>query len=179
MEYFRFGVKLALVFFLLGTVVLVLFAITLSTKIALFAYQFTVTAILVNWLYAATLLFYLLKRKISLNALFKTLGVMLINIPVGILYAWLMVYLLSFARITIHNATGEDLGPIRVYGCEQKEIKELKNGDKKNVWIKIPANCSIEIQYQLRGVNKLDTVVNYLTPERGLKITHELRSAGT
>jgi hypothetical protein len=177
MEHFRFGVKLALVFFLLGTIILILFAITLSAKIALFAYQFTIAAILINWLYAAMLLFCLLKRRISLNILFKTLGAMFMNIPVGILYAWLMVYLLSFARVTIFNASGEDIGPIRIDGCEQKGIEELKTGEAKTRWIKIPKDCSIEIQYVMKNTSKRDTIVKYITPGGGLKVNYELRSA--
>jgi hypothetical protein len=176
MEYFRFGVKLALVFFLLGTLILVLFAITLSARVALFAYQFTITAILINWSYAAMLLFYLLKRRISLNILFKTLGAMFVNIPVGLLYAWLMVYFLSFARITISNTSGEDLGPIRIEGCEQKEIEELRTGESKTLWIKIPGDCSIEIQYEMENASKRDTLVKYITPGGGLKVNYELRS---
>jgi hypothetical protein len=122
------------------------------------------------------LLFYLLKRRISLNTLFKTLGAMFVNIPVGLLYAWLMVYFLSFARVTISNTSGKDLGPIRIEGCEQEEIEELKTGESKTLWIKIPGDCSIEIQYEMENTSQRDTLVKYITPGGGLKVNYELTS---
>jgi hypothetical protein len=157
MDHFKFGLRLTIVFFLLGTVILILFAITLSTQVALFAYQFTITGILINWLYAAMLLFHLLKRTVSLPTLFKTLGVMMINIPVGLLYAWLMAFLVG----------------IHIEGCGQKIVRDLEKNARKTIWVEIQAPCKVSIRYEgMRDKNKADS----LFLEGGRKIDYTLPS---
>jgi hypothetical protein len=169
MDHFRFGLRLTGTCFLLGTVILIVFAITLSPQVALFAYQFTITAILINWLYAAMLLFYLLKRTIGLPTLFRTLGVMMINIPVGLLYAWLMAFFVGFTRLTLINNTDKDIPVIRIEGCGQKIIHGLEKNESKTIWIKIPAPCKVSIRCEGISANeKADS----LLLESGKKIDY-------
>jgi hypothetical protein len=175
MDLFRFGVRLSIAFFVVGTIILIVFYFTLSAKMALFAYQYTIMAILVNWMYAAMLLYYFLKQRILIETLLKTLGVMALNIPVGILYAYVMVWLLGYARITFKNTTGTDLDLIRIEGCQEKEIANLKKDDSRTVWISIPEGCSVHITYELDGEQKKETVVGYLVPDGGIKTTFEIK----
>jgi hypothetical protein len=173
MDHFRFGLRLTVTFFLLGTVILILFATTLSPQVALFAYQFTITAILIHWLYAAILLFYLLKRTISLPALFKTFGVMMINIPVGLLYAWLMAFFVGFTRLTLINNTDKDIPVIQIEGCGQKIVHNLEKNESKTIWIEIPAPCKVSIRYEgMSDENKADS----LFLEGGRKMDYTLPS---
>jgi hypothetical protein len=177
MGYFKFGFRLALAFFLVGTSILIWFAITLSTQTALLAYQFTIIAIVVNWIYAGFLLFDFLRKKIDLLTLFKTLGVMSFNIPIGIFYAWLMVVFVSYARITIRNTLGQDVTSVQLKGCIQtKKIPELKRGEQHTVWLKLPPQqCDVVIHYQFQGVGHTEVIANRLTQGPDAILTHELR----
>lgn len=142
------------------------------------AYQFTLVAIVANWLYVLILLFNLLKRRISIPKLMKTLGIMGINIPMGILYAYLMVWILSYVRITFRNNTGMDIATLTIEGCEQKLLEDLDNETSKTVWIKIPEPCSIDITYEINGERKSEKVAEYLTPATGSRIFYEIRVGG-
>jgi hypothetical protein len=175
MEYLKFGIKLTLGFFIAGTAVLIIFYFNPSSEIALMAYQFTLVAIIVNWFYVLILLFNLLKRKISILNLMKTLGIMAINIPVGVLYSYLMVWILSYARITFRNNTGTDIARLTIQGCEHKLLNNLHNKASKTVWIKISGDCNIEITYEINGQMKSEKVVDYLTPTEGFRTFYELR----
>jgi hypothetical protein len=175
MEYFRFGVRLALICFLIGTIILIFFAVTLSTRVALLAYQFTITALIINWIYAAILLFHLLRQRLALQTLFKTLGVMTINIPIGIFYAWLMVIFLSYARITVKNKTGQDLTSVELMGCDsKKQINELKKNEETTVWIKITKDCGLSIHYRIDDRDRSNVIGN-LTPGPDAIIRYELK----
>lgn len=172
MDHFRFGLRLTVIFFLLATVILILFAVTLSTQVAVFAYQFTITAIIINWLYAAMLLFYLLKRTIGLPTLFKTLGVMTVNIPVGLLYAWGMAFFVGFTRLTLINNTDKDVPVIQIEGCGQKIVHHLEKNESKTIWVEIPAPCKVSIRYEGMSEGKADS----LFLEGGRKIDYTLPS---
>jgi hypothetical protein len=167
MAYFRFGARLALAFFIVGTLLLIAFYFTLSAKIALLAYYFTLIAIFFSWFYAAILLFNYLRRKLSLLNLLQTIGVMAINIPLGILYSGIMVTLLTYARITFVNATGNDIALVKILGCEQKEIRDLKKGETETCWIKIVTDCPITIEYNIQSTQKKETVAEHLMPTSG------------
>jgi hypothetical protein len=176
MKYFKFGLQLALGFFVAATAILILFYLAPSTKIVLLAYQFTIVAIICNWLYALVLLFTYLRRKVSLQHLLKTLGIMALNIPVGILYSYAMVFLLNYARITFFNTTGTAIPLINIQGCEQKQIKSLEHGKSETVWVKIPTECSIYISYEINGSVRSEPVLTALKKDGGLKIRYEIGS---
>jgi hypothetical protein len=177
MDYFRFGARLALAFFIFGTLLLVAFYFTLSPKIALLAYYYTLIAIVVNWFYAAVLLFNYLRRKLALVHLLQTIGLMAINIPAGILYSAIMVTLLTYARITFVNTSGHDIGQLTIRGCQEKEIRDFKNGDSKTRWIKLVSDCQITLEYNSQGVLKKDTVLEHLTSTGGLITTYTIESS--
>lgn len=177
MKYFKFGFQLALGFFVAATAILFLFYIMPSTRITLLAYQFTIVAIVGNLLYAIVLLFVYLVRRISLGHLLKTLGVMALNIPVGILYSYLMVFLLNYARITFVNNTGTVIPIVQIQGCEQKQITALEQGKSQTVWIKIYDECSVSISYEINGSTKNEPVLTALKKDSGRKIKYEIGSS--
>jgi hypothetical protein len=176
MGYFRFGIKLTIAFFAAGTIILAIFYFTLSPKVALLAYLYTGVAILTSWLYAGVLLFHYLRGRINVKNMLKTIGVMALNIPVGILYAYIMIALLEFARITFKNNTGKDISIVKIKGCDTGEIHDLKNGSSKTVWIKIPTDCQVDIEYEIGGTTIGETVAAYLTPSSGIIATYEIGS---
>ena len=101
---------------------------------------------------------------------------MALSIPLALLYSYAMVFLSSYARITFKNTTGMNLSTIHIDGCHEKEIKNLNNGESKTVWIKILGDCKIEIDYEVNGIKKRETVVGYLNTTGGLVATYEVGS---
>ena len=176
MSYLRFAIKLVIALFLIGTFILLLFYFTGSSKVAVAGYAFLVTSVVISWAFIAVVLVTFVRRKISMVEALKILAVILANIPIGIFYTYLVVLLLGYARITFTNTTGEDLGVIKIHGCEEKEIPMLKQGDSQTVWIKISGDCKIDIAYHLKGKAKLETVAAYLTQSNGVKAVYEIGS---
>jgi hypothetical protein len=176
MEYFRFGIRLIVGFLVVGTLILIVYYFTLAPKIAAFAYLYTAVAVFANWVYTAFLLYNLLRGKISGINTLKTVGLMALAIPVALLYAQIMIVLMSHARITFKNTTGGDISLIKVAGCDQKEIQELENGESKTIWIKIPVDCSVEIEYDVNGIPKKETVAGKLYVSGGVIATYEIGS---
>src|SRR5688572_15982580 len=176
MSYLRLAIKFAITLFVIGTLILILFFLTGSPTVALAGYAFVVTSVVISWALIAIALITFVRRKITMTEALKILGVILANIPIAILYIYLVVALLGYARITFKNTTGQDLGLIKIHGCEEKEIPMLKQGDSETVWIRIPADCEINIAYTLKGKTKLETVAAYLTQSNGVKAVYEIGS---
>jgi hypothetical protein len=78
-------------------------------------------------------------------------------------------------RITIENATGNDIKNVEMIGCENEELNILKNGESKTVWIDINGDCSISMSYtDVIGKIHNETVVGYVTSGMGKKITYNV-----
>jgi hypothetical protein len=176
MHYYRFARNLALAFFITGTFILTWFYFTPSSTVALFAYQFTIVAIVANWLYAAIILFSFLRVKLSMQHTLKALGVMMLNIPVGILYAYIMVWLLSYARVTLQNNSGADIGMVNIEGCAPKQVKDLRIGEARTVWIKIAGPCDVSVAYEVNGIRHKEVVVSGLADGGGGKFVYGISS---
>ena len=176
MSYLRLAVKLAATLFVIGTLILILFYVTGSSTVAMVGYAFTVTCVVITWAFIAVVLFSFVRGRITMTESLKILGVILINIPIAILYIYLAVLLTGYARVTFKNTTGGELGVIKIHGCEEKEIPGMKPNESETVWIKIPADCQIDIDYEQRGERKLETVAGYLTQSGGVKAVYEIGS---
>jgi hypothetical protein len=176
MEFFKFGIKLALGLFGVGTILLIFFYLNPSPKIAFTGYTYTVIAVLVSWVYVAILLFNLLMKKISPKNTLRTIGVVLLNIPMGAIYFYIVLILLSHARITFTNKTGFDISYMRIEGCETEEIRNLENGESKTVWIKVSGACKLDIEYEVGGEKRHETVAGHLTNPSGVKATYQVGS---
>jgi hypothetical protein len=174
MQYFRFARSLALAFFIAGTFILTWFYLIPSPAVALFAYQFTIVAIIANWFYAAIVLFSFLRVKVSMQHTLRSLGVMMLNIPVGILYAYVMVWLLGYARVTLQNNSGATLGSISIEGCTHKVVKDLGAGEAHTVWIKITSPCDVSVTYEVNDMRHKEVVVSGLTEGNGGKVTYSI-----
>jgi hypothetical protein len=173
--YSKFAVKLAIAFFIAGTILLALFYFEPSLKNAMLAYQFTIGAIIVNWLFALFLLFAFLRKKLTLKQLLTSLGAMAVNIPIGIFYSSIMVWLLSYARITIENSTSDVLENIRFTGCETKQMKKLTVGDNETVWIRIKNGCDVVVDYDRLQLTHHELIVDSLSAGKGFKMTYLLK----
>jgi hypothetical protein len=173
--YSRFAIKLSLAFFIAGTILLGLFYLEPSVKNAVLAYQFTVGAIIVNWLFALFLLFAFLRKRLSLKQLLTSLGALAINIPVGIFYSSVMIWILSYARITIGNSSSELVKNVRLLGCETKQIDQLDIGTSETLWIKIRNGCDILLEYERSGSTHREHVLDSLSAGKGLKLTYLIK----
>jgi hypothetical protein len=171
---FKFGLKLTIAFFLIGTVILLVYYSTMSPMVALLAFQYTMLAMLVSWVFAGFLLFKFLRRQITLSELLKTVAVMLVNIPVGILYAYIMALLLKYARVEIQNISELSITNIVLKGCEEKSMSDLESGDHETAWIKLQDSCSVILAYTINGEQRQDTVLVDISPGYGVKVTHAI-----
>ncbi|MGC3944403.1 MAG: hypothetical protein QM762_07785 [Chryseolinea sp.] len=168
MNDFRFAVKLTIGLVVVGTVILLLFVFTLDSFVGIIGYIFTVMSILVGLLFLVILAVRVATKKTDGLTAVKAVLVMIINIPVALCYAYIVVVLLNIARITFENTTGSDLTSIRISGCEERVTSSLKNGDTTTVWIDIPSDCEVVIDYEINGEVKREVVASYLTTMNGL-----------
>ena len=78
---------------------------------------------------------------------------------------------MGVVRLTLENTTNKTIKRIRIAGCNEKSIPDLKPGESQTVWIDIPNDCSVEINYiDASGSKKNKEVLEYITPGNGKKI---------
>lgn len=176
MHYLKLSIKIAIILFVTGTIILLIFFFTGSAQMVRIGYTFLVTSIFTSWAFIALVLINFVRGKISMTNALKTLGVILINIPIAILYTYLVVQLLGYARITFINSTPHHLKAIKIYGCEENKIISLPSGESKTVWIAIVDDCDVKIDYEVQGSRRTETVAGYLTPSGGVKAAYEIGS---
>lgn len=70
---------------------------------------------------------------------FLALLMQLANIPVAVLLFWAGAHLMSIARVTFVNETGDELYNVRILGCEERMIDQLDIGESELLWIRISA----------------------------------------
>jgi hypothetical protein len=106
--------------------------------------------------------------------LLRTTGLMLLNVPVAIFCFWAGSQLLNTVRITLTNPHSTTITDLVISGCKMHTIATLPPGGKQIVWVSIPGDCSIHLQYQHGGQVHQETVMGYCTGNMGMKIGHEL-----
>jgi hypothetical protein len=176
MEETTFSTRLSLGLFTIGTLLLVVFAASLSTRVAMVGYLYAGLALLVSTTYLIVILIRVIRGKLGTITGLKAIGILMANMPVAIFYFYLVVSLLNTARITFENATGYDLTAIRIMGCDDRQINSIQNGESKTIWLNIPGDCSLEIEYQHDGELKKETVAGYLTNFNGVIATYRIGS---
>lgn len=105
---------------------------------------------------------------------------MLLNIPVAIFCFGVGIYFTGVMRITIENKTEQDIYNIKIFGCENEELKGIENGGSKTVWIDINGDCSISMSYMdAKGTIQEETLVGYVTGGMGQKFTYHVGQGET
>jgi hypothetical protein len=173
-RYINLGRLTALISFLLGTGIFVLYFLTSSFKLLFLGYGFIALTGLINiWI-----LISILKKatrdignKSKLN---WTAGLMLVNIPVMLIYCWFAIKLLDNMRITFTNATQGILTDIHIGGCEAEYIDKLEVGESKTVWVAIKGDCQISIVYLANGQPRSEEVAGYVTNGEGQKMKYNI-----
>jgi hypothetical protein len=166
------GRKTALVSFIFGTVIFVLYYLTSWDNLLFFGYAYIVIAAIINIGIIILILVKAEKDKENSRRLIKTFSLLLLNIPVMFLYCWLSVILLDIMRVTFINATETTLSGIKIVGCGGGYIDKLEPGETETVWINITGDCSININYLFNGKRKEEIVAGYVTMSMGQKMKY-------
>ncbi|WP_158727981.1 MULTISPECIES: hypothetical protein [unclassified Flavobacterium] len=77
-------------------------------------------------------------------------------------------------RINFTNTTQTTLTKINIVGCGGGKIDKLEVGESKTVWVEIPRDCSISIEYLSNGQRKKENVSGYATSSMGQKMKHAI-----
>jgi hypothetical protein len=171
-EYVLYGKRTAIISFVVGTIIFVLHFFTSANILLLAGFIFIGVAALVNMILMFKISVRLTQDKTNIKQLNKVCKLMLVNIPVMLLYCWITIMLEDIARITFTNSTQTELTNIKIGGCEEKQIDKLEAGESTTVWIDVPGDCLIYINYLSRGQKKEKTVVGYATG--GIKLQHNI-----
>lgn len=170
----RLGKTVALISFIIGTILIGLFFFTEKAELLLISYISVIFIVIVNiGVFIASLVEAvnnrILRKKLLLNS-----GIMLLNIPVAFFYFWLMLLLLNTIRLTLVNPTDSKLTDLNISGCESKMIDELEPGESKTVWISINNDCSVILHFKEEETEKTETIIGYATNMGGRKAKHKI-----
>ena len=162
--------------FVLGTSIFLAYVITESDRLFLIGYYFIVIAGIVNLIVLLWLLLQTSSNKSIKRGLVRSRLLILANIPIATIYIFIVLTILSYLRITFVNKTGEIITNIRVEGCDDKLIDHLNPNDEITKWIGINGDCSVNINYTMKEIEKQETVVGYATSFTGQKLTYNIGS---
>ena len=170
-QYISLGKRTAIFSFLSGTIIFLLYFFTSESILLLVGYAFIVVVGLLNLVVLIAISIKLSKEKESTKKLVRICVFMMLNMPIMISYCWLTTILLDTVRITFTNSTKFELSNINITGCEKKIIDKLETGESKTIWIDIPNECEINIEYLSNGQRQIENVVGYATEG---KIKHSI-----
>lgn len=173
-RYIKLGRLTAVASFVLGSLIFALYFINSNVDFLLAGYIFIIVAGILNICLLISILLKAKKDKSNRKKLLFTSGFMLINIPVLIIYFGLSSMLLNTMRITIKNDSSFDLTELNISGCESKHIKNIDAGKSKCVWISIPNDCSISMNYLTNNIRKDTLIMGYVTSNMGQKISFKI-----
>jgi len=170
----QLGKLTAIVSFLTGTAIFVLFVFTQYDGLFLFGYYFLLVASIINlcvllWITTTSTNDSKLKKALR-NATILILS----NIPVAAIYIIGIMTLLSYMRITIVNKTNSEISNIRIYGCDEENIAKLRPNEQAKKWILINGDCMIGLKYAEKGIQKEETIASYVSGPMGQKIRYEI-----
>lgn len=170
----KVGRLTALISFLAGTGIFVLYYLTDAYQFLFLGYGFIVLAGLVNIVIFVQLLRQLRKSNGNRKNMLLTCGLMLLNLPVLLTYCWVTTVLLNTMRITFMNETSTQLTDIKVFGCDTHYLEKLDPGESKKVWVKIAGDCTINIEFSINGKRQSENVADYVTNNMGQRMTHKI-----
>ena len=169
----RMGKTVALISFILGSILIGLFFFTEKSELLLIGYISVILIVIVNIAVFIASLVEAFNNKTLRKKLLLNNGIMLLNIPVAFFYFWLMLILLNTIRLTLVNPTDSKLTDLNISGCESKMIDELEPGESKTVWISINNDCSVILNFK-EETEKTETIIGYATNMGGRKTKHKI-----
>ncbi|HEV8506545.1 MAG TPA: hypothetical protein VGQ53_14135 [Chitinophagaceae bacterium] len=165
------GRTTAKVSFFGGALIFLLFYLSNSGEFGLLGVLYAACMFIINLVIVALIVFKANREKTSRKHLFRTVGVMLLNIPIFIFYCWFAIILMNTVRVTFVNSTTDDLVNIKINGCQGRNIDKLKVGQSKTLWIHIPNDCGISIAYKLKGNIVSEDITGYVSSDGGYIMT--------
>ncbi len=106
---------------------------------------------------------------------YRSAFLMLINLPVAVLYFFVVLYFTEIVRIKVENNTGRAIHNVHILGCESRRLRDLNDGKSENIWVNITGDCSIYMVYTDADEKKqTETIMGYVTSGMGQKVTYEI-----
>jgi hypothetical protein len=177
MKYFKkekLGKTVALISFLLGSILIGLYFFIEKAELLLIGYIFIILIVIVNIAVFIASIVEAVNNKLLRKKLLTNSAIMLLNIPVAFFYFWLMLILLNTIRLTLVNPTDSKLTDLNISGCESKLIDELEPGESETVWISINNDCSVILTFKEEKIEKTETIIGYATNMGGRKARHKI-----
>jgi hypothetical protein len=174
-ELIKRSLKVSLASFLFGTGLLVLFFFTNPAFFALTSIPIILILGVGNFILLVRLGLKGLKDKENRKRALLTGGIISLNIPIVILYAYLVFVLFDTVVVRFKNDTDKILTNITVTGCDQRTIQDLRPGQTEIEWIPITRDCienRIIISYDIDGVVQQEIVDGYVV--EGSRINHKI-----
>lgn len=166
--------RTALISFTAGTIIFALHYFTMGSYFIITGYFFILVMGIINLILLGFLLSKVLREKTNREKLLLNGLLMLLNIPVMLLYCWITIVIMNTVRITLVNAANITATDIRFTGCEEKRIESLAPGKSTTVWINIPNDCSVRVDYMSGQQARSAFPVGYVTNSMGHQITWQL-----
>jgi hypothetical protein len=176
----KIGRQIANASFLIGTLLLLLFYFSGNSEgllLIVFSYFVLIGIVLFNLVFAIILLRKGMSDERENSPFFRALRRMLLNIPIAVLYFFIVLQLADTMRITFVNDIREEaISNIKIVGCENEIIDHLDMGESENVWIDISGDCSIFIEYKFHGKTHREEVFGYVTGGMGQRGIYHIGS---
>ncbi|MCW3128248.1 MAG: hypothetical protein JWO03_3906 [Bacteroidetes bacterium] len=173
-KFFFISKMLALFSFLLGTGIFLWNFFVPHSPAMIVGLYYIVVAGIINLLFVLVLIASLYWYRDQWRNVLSSVGILLLNIPVVVLYIWVFVILLDTMRVTFINEKPVTLTDIKITGCESKTIDHLAPGESTTEWITIKGDCSISIEYKQNGEGRKEVIQSYLTSGSGGKIVFRI-----
>ncbi len=169
----RFGKLIAILSFIIGTIMVVTFYFTLSIELAVASYFIIIGLGILSIIGLILVLFFSPDRDFT-KAKRISIGLILANIPISIFYFFIIVVLINTLRITFVNETGQTIENVEIIGAQPKTIHKLEPNEKKTVWIGINGDSTLEIEYNIGNSKKREIVYGYITSSMGQIETYKI-----
>jgi hypothetical protein len=160
--------------FLLGTAIFAFYYFTAVDEALFLGYFYIIAAGIFNLVVRVRLLINAAKDETGKRKYILTCLLMLANIPVAVMYILITLSLLNTIRITIVNQTGQPLSAVRISGCEEQVIAHMEVDESKTLYLDIPGDCAVLLEYQLGNKLIQEDMIGYVTHNMGVKLTYTI-----
>lgn len=170
----RIGKLSAVISLLSGIIIFTLYFLSSLADLLIVGCIFILIAGLINMVILIDLILKSKNIKVNKVKLFKTYGLILLNIPVMLIYCWIASILMGTMRITLKNTTQTEVTNIKIMGCEDKLVEKIMPGLSKTGWVKITGDCVINLTYSANGQQKDEVIAGYVTRGMRQKLQHNI-----
>jgi len=163
----------AVISFILGSIIFLWYFLTSAELSLLIGFYFIVIAAIVNSVLVLIHTWFLARDQEKFLHL-RSFGLLLLNIPIAVIYIYFVLVLLNTVRLTLINETNQNITEIKISGCDEKSIDQLKNEERATLWISIPNDCAIIMTYKLESEEVEEVIYYYTTNMNGQKVAYRI-----